>query len=168
MPTSPYVLGLRQKIGHAMLMLQAASVAIFDAQGRILLGLHEEGRWMTIGGAIDPHESPADAAVREAWEETGLLVEPTRLIGVFGGPDFLITYANGDIVYYTAILFEARAVGGTLRPDGEEALALRYVSAEEAAGLTMAPRTRQLLAAAFARDAAPFFAPPTWTPPAAR
>jgi 8-oxo-dGTP pyrophosphatase MutT (NUDIX family) len=26
---------------------------------------------MTVDGAIDPDERPADAAVRECWEETG-------------------------------------------------------------------------------------------------
>lgn len=165
MPTSPYVLSLRQKIGHDLLMLQAASVAIFNERGEILLAQNADGRWMTIGGAIDPDETPADAAVREAWEETGLLVEPFRVIGVFGGPEFHVTYANGDRVLYTAILFEARVVGGTPRPDGEEAIALRYVSQEEAAGLPMAVRTRRVLAAAFARDQRPYFLPATWAPP---
>jgi 8-oxo-dGTP pyrophosphatase MutT (NUDIX family) len=32
---------------------------------------------------IEPFELPADAAVRETWEETGLFVELTGLIGVF-------------------------------------------------------------------------------------
>ncbi len=52
------------------------------------------------GGAVDPGESPVDAAVREAWEETGLHVEITGIFGVFGGPDFRVSYPNGDVADY--------------------------------------------------------------------
>jgi 8-oxo-dGTP pyrophosphatase MutT (NUDIX family) len=123
---------------------------------------------MTIGGAIDPDETPADAAVREVWEETGLHVEPMRLVGVFGGPEFRVTYANGDAVLYTAIAFEARLLGGEARPDGHEAIALRYVSRDEAGRLPMAARTRRILAVAFERGGQPHFQRAAWTPPAPR
>ena len=36
-------------------------------------------------GAIDPGETPAQAVVREVREETGLIVEPVAIAGVFGG-----------------------------------------------------------------------------------
>lgn len=62
------------------------SVHLFDERGRLLLVQQAEtGYWSTPGGAVELGETPADAAVREAWEETGLLVEPVALIGVFGG-----------------------------------------------------------------------------------
>ena len=51
---------------------------------RILLVRHVEGnQWTTPGGLIEPEETPADAAVREAWEETGVeseLVAPLDTI----------------------------------------------------------------------------------------
>ena len=37
--------------------------------------------WTFIAGEIEPGESPADAAVREVKEETGLLVRPGRILG---------------------------------------------------------------------------------------
>jgi 8-oxo-dGTP pyrophosphatase MutT (NUDIX family) len=52
--------------------------------------------WTLPGGAVDPEEQPADAAVRECFEETALLVKLDALIGIFGGPEFLISYPNGD------------------------------------------------------------------------
>jgi 8-oxo-dGTP pyrophosphatase MutT (NUDIX family) len=52
----------------------------------------DTGGWTLPGGAIDPNVHPADAAVRECLEETGLLVKPERLIGAFGGPEFLVRY----------------------------------------------------------------------------
>ncbi len=120
---------------------------------------------MTIGGAIDPGEEPADAAVRECWEETGLLVEPTRLLGVFGGPSFRIAYPNGDIASYVAIAFEARKICGTLRADGLETSALKFVSRNESESLTMAPWNEFMVATAFGCKDRAYFAPPTWQPP---
>jgi 8-oxo-dGTP pyrophosphatase MutT (NUDIX family) len=165
MPISPYVRALREKIGHDLIALQAATVVVFDDDGRLLLAQEAaSGLWMTIGGAIEPDEAPADAAVRECWEETGLVVELVRLIGVFGGPHFRVSYSNGDIVSYISIVFEGRPISGRLRPDGEEAGALRFVSRQEAATLAMTPLTAQIVDRAFDRGAPSYFARPSWTP----
>src|SRR5918999_178182 len=58
------------------------------------------GRWDIIRGAIDPGGTPARAAIRETREETGLEIAITRLIGVFSGPEFQVTFANGDRTHY--------------------------------------------------------------------
>ncbi len=166
MPLSPYVRALRAKIGHDLLLLHSVTVVLFDHAGRLLLAQDcESGLWMTVGGAVEPAELPADAAVREFWEETGLLIEPVRLLGVLGGPQFRITYPNGDAVSYTVSLFEGQLLGGEARPDGREAAALRFVAREEVADLPMAVWTRELTSRAFERRDAPYFAPPTWKPP---
>lgn len=61
-----------------------ASAAIFDDEGRILLMLRtDDRRWCLPCGWVEPNESPANCAVREAREETGLQVEIVRLIDVF-------------------------------------------------------------------------------------
>jgi 8-oxo-dGTP pyrophosphatase MutT (NUDIX family) len=165
MPMSPYVRALRAKIGHDLLALHAATVVVFDDDGRLLLAQEtESGLWMTIGGAIEPGELPADAAVRECWEETGLVVELVRLVGVFGGPRFRVAYSNGDIVSYVSIVFEGRPISGMLRPDGEEAAALRFVTRQEAATLAMTPLSIEIVDRAFDRGARSYFASPTWTP----
>ncbi|HEY4762050.1 MAG TPA: NUDIX domain-containing protein [Candidatus Sulfotelmatobacter sp.] len=164
MPSSPYVLALRNKIGHELLMLQSVSVMLFD-EGRLMLAQHRDtGLWVTIGGAIEPDETPADAVVRECWEETGLLVEPVQLLGVFGGPEFRIHYPNGDVASYTVTVFEVRRIEGKPRPDGVEVVALRFVSRDEAAALPMSVGTRLMVAAAFERRGNPYFAPATWQP----
>jgi 8-oxo-dGTP pyrophosphatase MutT (NUDIX family) len=166
MPMSPYVAAVRAKIGHDLLAATAASVSLFDQDDRILLvQLADTGLWALPGGAIDPNELPADAAVRECWEETGLLVEPTCLIGVFGGPEFLIKYPNGDVTYYTTIAFEARRLAGEERPDGSETLDLRYFSRDEINWKHVDPVSRVILQRAFLRMDKPYFAPITWSPP---
>ena len=77
MPISPYLERLRQQIGNDLLLVPSVTAIIYDREHRILLARHaENGVWVAPGGSIDPDESPADAVVREVWEETGLLVEP--------------------------------------------------------------------------------------------
>jgi 8-oxo-dGTP pyrophosphatase MutT (NUDIX family) len=57
MARSPYLTAVRSKVGHDLLTLTAASVSIFDDQGRLLLGLDaDSGLWGLPGGAIDPDD----------------------------------------------------------------------------------------------------------------
>jgi len=104
MPISPYIADLRQKIGHAPLLLPAVCVLIFNEQNQILLHRQtDDGRWHTIGGSIEPREEPAAAAIREAKEETGLDITPARLVSVYAGP--YPTYNNGDQCMLLTIAF---------------------------------------------------------------
>jgi 8-oxo-dGTP pyrophosphatase MutT (NUDIX family) len=113
---------------------------------------------------MDPDEQPADAAVREAFEETGLVVEPTRIIGIHGGPLFRLTYPNGDQVSYVGISFAARVVGGAERPCEDEVDRLGWFHEPEALALPLAPHTRLLVAEAFREAPAASFTAPTWRP----
>ena len=121
MPMSPYVRALRDKIGTALLEVPSVSVLVVDDAERVLLVRHVGGdHWTTPGGMVEPYETPATAAVRETWEETGLFVKLTRIIGVFGGPACGGTYANGDQIAWVSTLFRAQRLSGQLAPDGEE------------------------------------------------
>ena len=162
-----YVRRIRAVIGSGeILQLPSVSVAIRDASGRVLLARHVEGnRWLLPGGGVEPGETPADAAVREAWEETGLIVRLTRLVGVFGGPHYLVQYRNGDRASYVSSVFEAVMDGGKLQPDGTELRELRFVSEPEASALTLAAWVPEVLAAVYGGTSGNF-RPPDWRPPA--
>jgi 8-oxo-dGTP pyrophosphatase MutT (NUDIX family) len=118
-PTPEFVLNLRQKIGHDLLWLSTAMGAVFDDDGRVLLGRRADiGIWTLPGGIIDPAEQPADAAIREVFEETGVVAVPELLTSV--GVSAPMTYSNGDKVQYLEYCFRCRAVGGAARVnDGE-------------------------------------------------
>jgi len=168
MPMSDYIRDLRTRIGTTVLGIPTVSVLAFDGLDRVLLVRHVEGNdWTSPGGMIEPYETPADAAVRETWEETGLHVALTHVIGVFGGDLCAATYANGDKVAWVSTVFGATPVGGTLRPDGEETLEAAYFSRTEAAALRCKPHLRLFLDAAYDRRPAAHFQPATWAPPPA-
>src|SRR3989304_10288635 len=97
MPISEYVRRMRARGGTDLVLMPSVSVLAFDDRGRVLLVRHAEtGRWVIPGGTVEPLESPADAAVREIWEETGIRVELTRVLGVYGGAGVHNRYRNGD------------------------------------------------------------------------
>ena len=165
MPMSDYIRSLRARIGTDVLELPTASVIVRDDRDHVLLVRHVEGNlWTTPGGLIEPYETPADAAVRETFEETGLHVHLTRIVGVFGGPDCAVTYANGDRIAWVCTTFAATCLGGTLKPDGQEILEARYFPRAEIGRLRCKPHVAQFVDAAFAASSAAWFAPPAWRP----
>ena len=162
---SGYLLHLREKVRHDLLLLPSAAVAIYDDAGRVLMGLHSDRQiWVLPGGLVEPAETPSDGAVREAWEETGLIVELTDVLGVYGGKELVIDYSNGDRASYVGTIFRGRIIGGDLRPDGEEILDLRYFSREE---IQNVPHSRWMdiaMDALYAREGPALFQKPTWRP----
>ena len=166
MPISDYLRNLRRKVGSDLILIPSVMMLIYNDHGRVLLVKHIEGEmWVTPGGTLEPGESPADAAVREMWEETGLLTQPTRLVGVYGGPEFHLTYANGDQLSVVSIVFEGKVVGGEMRPDGVETLELAYFSQADLHRLTLTPWMKIVLTDAFRREPQTQFIASGWTPP---
>jgi ADP-ribose pyrophosphatase YjhB (NUDIX family) len=138
---------VRAILGSHLLVVPGVACAVVDDRDRVLLLRHADtGRWVLPGGAVEPDEHPADAAVRETREETGLEVRPTAIIAVDGGPDHHERYPNGDEVSYVTTVFRCEPTGGVLRPDGVEALEVRWVPRAEIAKLEpLAPWVARLL-----------------------
>ena len=160
-----YVRRLRALVGsEPLLQLPSVCVAIRDGDGLVLLAHHiETGRWVLPGGTIEPGETPADAAVREAWEETQLHVRLTRLVGVFGGPLHVVQYRNGDRASYVSCAFEAVIEHGRVQPDPSELRELRFVSHAEASALALSAWLPEILAAVF-NESDGVFRQATWKP----
>jgi ADP-ribose pyrophosphatase YjhB (NUDIX family) len=78
-------------------------------QGRILLTQREDSAvWCLPGGAVEDGESLEQAAARETFEETGLQVRLTRLVGVYSQPH----WHHGG---HHFALFAGEPIGGALR-----------------------------------------------------
>jgi len=167
MGMSPYVRALRKHLGHDRLLLPSVAGIVRDTEDRILLvQVRDDGSWSTPGGSMEMTDSPADAVVREVWEETGLLVAPTKILAVLGGPSFVVNYPNGDETQYVSTMFECEIRGGELRDSGDggdEIQAARFVSRDEGLELKLAPWLRPVLTRLYDRGSA-WFDPPTWSP----
>ncbi len=60
--------------------------AVFDARGDLLLVQRKDNaHWALPGGIAEIGQIPAEAALRELWEEAGLRGDVRRLLGVFDG-----------------------------------------------------------------------------------
>lgn len=75
---------------------EASRVLLIDAQDRLLL-LRAGGWWFTVGGGIEAGETSEDAAIREAYEETGIRLEPHDL-GPVVHERILTVQWNGGLV----------------------------------------------------------------------
>jgi len=102
-------------------------VVIRDQRGWILLEKRSDnGMWGLPGGRIEPGEAAAEAAVREAREETGLTVAINRLLRVYSGPaDRIVTFPD-NVVQLVDILLEATIVSGELTSCSSESEDLRF------------------------------------------
>jgi 8-oxo-dGTP pyrophosphatase MutT (NUDIX family) len=152
-PTPQFVLDLRAKVGHDPLWLSTAVGAVFDDGGRVLLGRRaDSGVWTLPGGIIDPAEQPADAAVREVFEETGVVALPEVLTSITVSAP--MTYPNGDQVQYLEYCFRCRLAGGQAGPGDGELSAAGWYAPDQLPGV--GETTRRLLAAARDADRAQF------------
>jgi 8-oxo-dGTP pyrophosphatase MutT (NUDIX family) len=161
-----YVLRLRALVGgEELLQVPSVAIALRDADGRVLLARHSESDlWLLPGGAIEPAETPSDAAVREMFEETGLFVRLTGLVGVFGGPEYIVRYRNGHVTSYVMTVFEASLDSGSARPDGTELLELRFASEAEARDCSKPAWMSEVLEAVFHGGRTGGFRPEGWNP----
>jgi 8-oxo-dGTP pyrophosphatase MutT (NUDIX family) len=74
----------------------------------------------TPAGAVEPKETPLEAARRELLEETGVACDALELVTSVGGQEFRHTYPNGDEVEYSIFVFSCSA-SADLVPDPKDA-----------------------------------------------
>jgi 8-oxo-dGTP diphosphatase len=107
-----------------------------------------QGQWSIPGGVLEVGEMVREAAVREAREETGLMVEPGELLGVY---DRILRDPEQRVQYhYVLIDFLCRPVGGELLA-ASDAAEVRWFRREELPALQLAEDTLEVIAKGFER-----------------
>jgi 8-oxo-dGTP diphosphatase len=137
-----------------------ASAVVFDDTDRVLLVHHNKiGLWLYPGGHVDPNEDPAQAAVREVREETGIDAQ------IVGGDRFQHPAVTAVPAPFTIIVmpvtdskvgqhehidmvYVCRAQSTNLAHKPEEVSGCRWVSVGEVASLATPPEMPSLVAAA--------------------
>ncbi|MGY2019892.1 NUDIX hydrolase [Nocardia gipuzkoensis] len=135
----------------------AVSAFVQDAEGRILMIRRTDNDKYSIpGGGMEVGETVADAVVREVTEETGILVRPTVLLGVFSNPRHVVAYDDGEVRQEFSICFKAEPVGGSLRTSFESK-SVRWVALDELPNLEIHPSIRERIQRGLQPGGEPYF-----------
>lgn len=120
-----YVKYIRERVGHSEIILNYAGCIVLNEAGEILLQKRRDcGGWGFLGGVVELGESLEEAAVREAFEESGLKVKVDSLFGVYS--KYFNEYPNGDRVQTILTMFLAHAEGGEETRQNSETVDLKY------------------------------------------
>lgn len=101
---------LPEEISHMPIIQTGSAIIIRNENGEILLQERtDRDKWGLPGGCQDVGENLRVTAVREAYEETGIELNPNEivLIDTLSGESRRNTYPNGDIVYNNTSLYLA-------------------------------------------------------------
>jgi 8-oxo-dGTP diphosphatase len=107
--------------------LKVAAAVLVEREGRVLLvrRVNEpfRGQWTLPAGFINGGEDPAEAAVRECVEETGLHVRVTRVLDIIPGREHP---RGADFI----IVYHAEVISGELKAD-DDADAVEWFSRDQ-------------------------------------
>lgn len=107
------------------------------------------GEWSIVGGVLEVGETMRDGVIREASEETSLLIEPMDLLGVY---DRVLRDDRGQVLYhYVLIDFLCRIKGGSLHAAGDADEA-RWFTQKELAALPLPPDTAEVIRLGFEKS----------------
>ena len=129
-------MALDDRISHIPFIQTGAAIIIRNENGQILLQERtDRNKWGLPGGCQDLGEDLRATAVREAYEETGIKLDPNEieLIDTLSGESRKNSYPNGDIVYNNTSLYLADVSisdESTLKGDSETKR-LRFFNPDE-------------------------------------
>ena len=107
-----------------------------------------QAEWSIPGGVLEVGELVREAAIREAREVTGLIVEPGELLGVY---DRVLRNAEQRVQYhYVLIDFLCRRVAGDLSA-ASDAAEVGWFSREQLPALKLAEDTLDVIRKGFRR-----------------
>ncbi|MGY1871992.1 NUDIX hydrolase [Nocardia gipuzkoensis] len=135
----------------------AVSAFVQDAHGRILMIHRTDNDLYSIpGGGLEAGETVTEAVVREVYEETGIDVHVTSLIGIYSNPDHVIAYDDGEVRQEFSICFRADPLGGQPRTSSESKVVL-WVAPTDLAKLDIHPSIALRIEHGLKKTSTPYF-----------
>lgn len=123
-------------------IVAAASAVVISEDGKILLHKRRDNNfWSLLGGKMEPGETIHETAVREVREESGLVVEVVKLIGVYTDPHHIIEYSDGEIRQQFSICFQCKIISGSIQCS-DESFEVQLFYPEEIKNLNLHPAQR--------------------------
>ena len=130
-------------------LVGVGAILIEDSRVLLVKRAHPplQAQWSIPGGVLEVGELVREAAIREAREETGLIVDPGDLLGVY---DRILRNAEKRVQYhYVLIDFLCRKVGGELAA-ASDAAEVRWFTRDELPPLHLAEDTQDVIRKGFA------------------
>ncbi|MFD2262685.1 NUDIX domain-containing protein [Lacibacterium aquatile] len=116
--------------------------AVLFVEGRCVLLKNERDEWELPGGKLEAGHSPEQTAIREVWEELGIVAKIDRIL------DSWIYRVNGiDVLIVTYLCYAEGALLKDLKISDEHK-ELRHFAPKEIAGLNMPMGYKRSIAAA--------------------
>jgi 8-oxo-dGTP pyrophosphatase MutT (NUDIX family) len=124
MPIPEFIVELRRHVGHAPLWLPGVTAVVIRGQQVLLVKRSDNQAWTPVTGIVEPGENPADCAVREVLEETGIHVVARRLAWVHVTRPTV--HANGDHAQYLDHVFRMDWAAREPFPADDESVCARW------------------------------------------
>jgi 8-oxo-dGTP pyrophosphatase MutT (NUDIX family) len=128
-PIPEFIVELRERIGHAPLWLPGITAVVIRDQQVLLIQRADNQAWTPVTGIVEPGENPADCAVREVLEESGIHAAARRLAWVHVTRPMV--HVNGDQAQYLDHVFRMEWVAGEPFPADDESLDARWFDLAE-------------------------------------
>jgi ADP-ribose pyrophosphatase YjhB (NUDIX family) len=107
--------------------INGAGILLIDRHKKVLLQLRSDSNsWGIPGGCLNIGESLQDAAKREVYEETGLIVDDLQLFNVYSGDKQHWIYPDGNEVYIVNTVFISNSFHGIMKADEIESKEVRF------------------------------------------
>ena len=127
----------RPKVGVSVLVRHERRVLLIKRGSEPFAGM-----WSLPGGHVEAGETLAQAAAREAREETGVTVDEMSQIDI--AEIILPGAGGGSVTHIVLVVFAGTYRSGTVTA-ADDALEARWVSATELAGLDLTEDTRRMI-----------------------
>lgn len=144
MPIPDFVVELRRHVGRLPLWLPGVTAVVVRDGQLLMVKRSDNGAWTPVTGIVEPGENPADTAVREVLEESGVHAVPRRLAWVHVTRP--VVHANGDHAQYLDHTFRMDWVTGEPFAADDESVDAGWFALDALPSMTADMRRRVSLA----------------------